>query len=101
MIPGYRLRFYCFLGALFCLGCSWMMVQQLSDALSLWQYDALTGPRRQRVREHLIFNDQPWRFVWYVLKDLVICTGFGSAGLIMSWIVLRGRRAFKRWPEGM
>lgn len=101
MIPGYRLRVYCLIGALLCLGCSWMAMRSLTDALTMGQFDALTGPRRHTITEHLVFDDQPWRFAWYVLEYFVSLIGFGSAGLVMSWVVLRGRRAFKRWPEGM
>ncbi|WP_122585173.1 hypothetical protein [Pseudomonas viridiflava] len=101
VIPGYRLRFYCLVGALFYLGCAWMTAQALSDAFTYGQFDAMTGPRGHRIKEHLVFTDHPWRFGWFLLGDLLSCVGFGSAGSVMTWVVLRGRRAFKRWPEGM
>ncbi|MEN1834955.1 hypothetical protein AAIM60_18925 [Pseudomonas lijiangensis] len=73
------------------------MTDQLYDALTLWQFDVLTGPRGERVKERLIFDEQPVRFLFYLLKTLVIFILFGGAGLAMSWGVLRGRKAFKRW----
>ncbi|MCV4289692.1 hypothetical protein OH708_17375 [Pseudomonas capsici] len=98
VIPGYRVRIYCFIGAFFCLGIAWaMMTDELYDAFTLWQFDVFTGPRSQRVKEHLIFDQQPVRFLFYLLKTLVIFILFGSAGLAMSWGVLRGRKTFKRW----
>lgn len=96
MIPGYRLRAYCLIGAVFCLGTSWAMAQHLGDALRLWQFDTLTGQRGFRTTEHLVFNDRPWRFGGYLLRDAVLCVASGGAGLAMSWVVLRGRLAFKR-----
>ncbi|WP_260406210.1 hypothetical protein [Pseudomonas cichorii] len=73
------------------------MTAELYDAFTLWQFDVLTGPRSDRVKEHLIFDEQPLRFLWYLLKNVVVCILFGGAGLAMAWGVLRGRKAFKRW----
>jgi len=97
VIPEYRVRIYCFLGAVFCLGCAWLAGERLNDAFTLWQFDALTGSRRQSVKEHLIFDDQPERFLWYLLETIATFIFFSGAGLAMTWGVLRGRRAFKRW----
>ncbi|MCI8210028.1 hypothetical protein AUC61_10825 [Pseudomonas sp. S25] len=97
MIPGYRVRIYCFIAALFCLSGAWWAGERLYDALTLWQFDALTGPRRQSVKEHLVFDDHPARFLWYLLETLAGFIFFSGAGLAMTWGVLRGRKAFKRW----
>lgn len=100
MIPGYRLRFYCLLGALFCLASCWVAALSLMDGLTLGQFDAVTGFRPHKIKEHLVFNEQPWRFAWYLLGQAALCVAGGGAGLALAWVVLRGRRAFKRWPQG-
>lgn len=100
MTPGYRLRIYCFIGAVFCLGTCWAVLPSLGDALALGQFDTVTGRRAFRTWEHLVAHDQPWRFTLYLLRDVALSLASGSAGLAMAWVVLRGRRAFRRWPRG-
>ncbi|AWY44194.1 hypothetical protein DKY63_31505 [Pseudomonas putida] len=97
MIPGYRIRIYCFIGALFCLLCSWLVAEQIYNALTLWQFDSTTGPRWHRMKEHFVYDEQPWRFGLYLLRDVAFFISASGAGLVLSWGVLRGRRAFHRW----
>lgn len=97
MIPNYRIRIYCFIGALFFLFCSWVEAEQIYNALTIGQFDTITGPRAHRINEHFVFDEQPWRFGWYLLRDVAVFVVCGGVGVVLLWGVLRGRRAFKRW----
>lgn len=97
MIPGYRIRIYCFIGALVFLIASWALAEEIFNALTVWQFDAITGRRHHRITEHFVFDEQPWRFGLYLLQIIVLFIVSSGAGLFLSWGVLRGRRAFKRW----
>lgn len=97
MIPNYRIRFYCFIGALFCLMVALACAEQLYSAATLWQFDVTTGRGVSKVREHLVFDQQPWRFGFYLLMTIVVFITSTGAGLWLCSGVWRGRRAFKRW----
>jgi hypothetical protein len=97
LIPGYRIRIYCLIGALLCLLGTLATAEALYNAATLWQFDVTTGRGVSKVREHLVFDQQPWRFVFYLLVTIVVFIASTSAGLWLCWGVLSGRRAFKRW----
>lgn len=62
MIPEYRVRIYCFIGACLCLLCARVLAEEIYDALTIWQFDSITSPLAHRVLEHFVFDEQPWRF---------------------------------------
>ncbi|PTT24739.1 hypothetical protein [Pseudomonas sp. HMWF021] len=97
MIPGYRVRIYCLIGALLCLLVAWASAEQLYTALTNGQLDALTGWRPHKTREHLALDEQPFRFTFYFLQMAASFVAFTGAGLALSWGVIRGRKAFRRW----
>ncbi|WP_095126413.1 MULTISPECIES: hypothetical protein [unclassified Pseudomonas] len=97
MIPNYRIRIYCCIGALFCLIVTLACAEQLHNAGTLGQFDVTTGRGVSKVREHLVFDQQPWRFGFYLLMTIAVFIASTGAGLWLCWGVLRGRRAFKRW----
>lgn len=97
MIPNYRIRAYCLFGALVCLLGSWAIAEQILHALTTCQFDAITGRRGSKVKEHFVLSQQPWRFGWYLLWHVAVLIASSGAGLVLTWGVLRGRRAFKRW----
>ncbi|EJM80467.1 hypothetical protein PMI32_03587 [Pseudomonas sp. GM60] len=95
MIPGYRARIYRFIGALLFLLVAFLWALDLYNALTTWQLDALTGPRRNTINEHLVFDEQPERFVLYLLQKVLFFFLSVVVGLGMLWEALWGRRAFK------
>lgn len=95
MIPGYRTRIYRFIGALLFLFVAFVWALDLYNALTTWQLDALTGPRRNTINEHLVFDEQPERFVFYLLQKALFFFLSVVVGLGMLWEALWGRRAYK------
>lgn len=99
MIPNYRIRIYCLIVApLFLLG-AWAVAQEIYSALTTFELDALTGYRYHRTTEHLVFDEQPWRFSFYLVLHVMYFLFGGWVGLFLAWGVLRGRKAFKRWSR--
>lgn len=97
VIPNYRIRFYSLIGALLCLLGAWASADAIHSAATLWQFDVTTGRGVSKVREHLVFDQQPWRFGFYLLMTIAVFIASTGAGLWLCWGVLCGRRAFKRW----
>ncbi|EJM88970.1 hypothetical protein D3C84_850530 [compost metagenome] len=95
MISGYRTRIYRFIGALLLLLVALVLALELYDALTTWQLDALTGPRRNTINEHLVFDEQPERFVLYLLQKVMFFILTVVVGLVMLWEALSGRRAYE------
>jgi len=95
VIPGYRTRIYRFIGALLLLFVALVLALELYDALTTWQLDALTGPRRNTINEHLVFDEQPERFVLYLLQKVMFFILTVVVGLVMLWEALSGRRAYE------
>ncbi|MFJ4143629.1 hypothetical protein [Pseudomonas sp. NPDC089734] len=95
MIPEYRVKIYCLLGAFFCIGCAFFVGSELFEAMRTLELDIQTGPRSNRVKEHLIYSHEPLRFVFYFFKTSVVSMLFMIAGLCMAWRMVRGRKAFK------
>ena len=99
MIPGYRIRIYCFFFASLFLLTAWVIGQEIYRALTIFQLKAYTGLRPYRVWEHLVFDEQPWRFSFYFVFTVAVFIFSSWAGLFLTWGVLRGRKAFKRWSR--
>jgi hypothetical protein len=99
VIPPYRIRIYSFFGVLICLPLACLAAHTVYEAFSLWQFDAMTGPRRHTVKEHLIFEEQPWRFVWYLAEYLFIFTLLGVIGLASVWGLIGGGRPLPCWKK--
>jgi hypothetical protein len=97
LIPEYRIRIYCLIGALLYLLVAWASAEQLYNAATLWQLDVTTGRGAFKSREHLVFDQQPWRFVFYLLVSIAVFIASTGAALWFLRGVLRGRQAFKRW----
>jgi hypothetical protein len=95
-MPEYRVKFYCLIGALFFLGIGLGMGFELYPALSTGELDTMTGPRSHRIREHLVYREDPLNFLISFLGDGVRCLLMTTIGLGLLWRVLRGAKAFGR-----
>ncbi|WNW11279.1 hypothetical protein RRX38_08960 [Pseudomonas sp. DTU_2021_1001937_2_SI_NGA_ILE_001] len=94
-MPEYRIKFYCVLSVLFFGGVTLLIAPEVYTAFVSGELHTLVGPRGDRQPMVFLFKDEPFSFVFYLLKDSVLFSFMAGAALVALWRLIRGPKAFK------
>lgn len=94
-MPEYRAKFYCVLGVLFFGGFTLLVAPDVYTAFLSGELHTRVGSRSNRQPMVFLLKDEPFSFVFYLLKDSVVFLFMAGGALVTLWRLIRGPKAFK------